>query len=207
MIKLIEAIKTRRSVNFFESYEISDEEIYKIIELANLSPSSMNLQPWKVIVVKTLDMKKKLKEACFNQIKVVEASCDFVIVADPMCLEENIDKVLESWVQLGYLKQDLVENYKKNAFNLYKTPLSIERKVFAVKNSSFFAMSLMYAAMALGFSTHPMDGFNEAKVRQLLDLPETVIIPVIIACGKVRKDIKLLPRAYRRSVKDFIKVI
>jgi len=65
MIKLIEAIKTRRSVNFFESYEISDEEIYKIIELANLSPSSMNLQPWKVIVVKTLDMKKKVKRGLF----------------------------------------------------------------------------------------------------------------------------------------------
>ena len=133
-------------------------------------------------------MKNKLKEACFNQAKVSEASCNFVVVADPHALEENIDDVLKSWVDLGYMSEETASNYKNMALGLYETQDSLKRKIFAVKNSSFYAMSLMYAAMAFGYETHPMDGFDENKVKNLLNLPENVIIPVIIACGKFKKD-------------------
>ncbi|MGB9731863.1 MULTISPECIES: nitroreductase family protein [Calditerrivibrio] len=202
------ALKSRRSINFFDqNHTISDEEINSILELANYTPSSMNLQPWKIIVVKSFDIKNKLREACFNQSKVSEASCNFVVVADPHALEENIDDVLKSWVDLGYITEETASNYKNMALGLYETQDSLKRKIFAVKNSSFYAMSLMYAAMAIGYETHPMDGFDENKVKTLLNLPEYVIIPVIIACGKFKKDAVLLPRAFRRNVEKFSKII
>ncbi len=205
---IITAIGERRSVSFFEpGHEISDEEIKGIIKLANNTPSSMNLQPWKVIVVKSNELKEKLKEACFNQEKVVEASCNFIVLADPKGLEENIYSVLKSWVDLGYMSKEASENYKNMAQALYDSTESIKRKLFAVKNSSFFAMSLMYAAMAFGYDTHPMDGFDESKVKSLFEIPEYMIVPVIIACGKFRKNAKLLPRAFRRNVDEFTKIL
>jgi nitroreductase len=155
------ALKSRRSINFFDqNHTISDEEINSILELANYTPSSMNLQPWKIIVVKSFDIKNKLREACFNQSKVSEASCNFVVVADPHALEENIDDVLKSWVDLGYITEETASNYKNMALGLYETQDSLKRKIFAVKNSSFYAMSLMYAAMAIGYETHQMYGFD-----------------------------------------------
>lgn len=202
------ALEKRRSVNFFEkSHTISDEEIKNILALANNTPSSMNLQPWKVIVVKSDEFKEKLKLACFNQAKVVEASCNFIILADTKALEENINSVLKSWVELGYMSEETAENYRKMALSLYDSTDSIKRKIFAVKNSSFFAMSLMYSAMAYGYDTHPMDGFEEEKVKSLFEIPEYMTIPVIIACGKFRKDAKLLPRAFRRDVDEFAKIL
>jgi len=207
-MEIVDALKNRRSVNFFlENHDITDDEIKRILELANYTPSSMNLQPWKVVVVKSKDIKDKLKEACFNQPKVSEASCDFIIIADPSALEENIDDVLKSWIDLGYMTKETSENYKKMAYSLYDNPDSVKRKIFAIKNSSFFAMSLMYAAMALGYDTHPMDGFDENKVKTLFDLPENIAIPVIIACGKFRTGANLLPRAYRRNIDNFVKIV
>ncbi|MCX8084396.1 MAG: nitroreductase family protein [Calditerrivibrio sp.] len=205
---ILSAINSRRSVNYFDpNYEMTDDEIGKILEVANLTPSSMNLQPWKVIVAKSLEIKGKLKEACFNQQKVVEASCNFIIVADPYALEENLEAVLKSWIDLGYLNSELAEKYRSMAFALYQQPESTVRKFFAIKNASFFAMSVMYAALGYGFSTHPMDGFDEKMVKSLFNLPEDIVIPVIIACGKFKEDAKLLPRAFRRDLSEFVKIV
>lgn len=52
-MELIQSIKERRSINFFEAgVEISDDTIRELLSLANLAPSSFNLQPWRVVVVK-----------------------------------------------------------------------------------------------------------------------------------------------------------
>ena len=48
---LEEAIKTRRSVRGFLKKEVSKEVIKRAFELAQLSPSNSNIQPWHVFVV------------------------------------------------------------------------------------------------------------------------------------------------------------
>ncbi|MEF3253941.1 MAG: nitroreductase family protein [Deferribacterales bacterium] len=205
---ILTGIKERRSINFFEVGKvIPDDTEIELIKVANLAPSSMNLQPWKLIVVKTEEMKEKLMQVAFGQPKVKEASVVFVIIADPKALEENIDKVLESWVNLGYIDKPTAEKYKQMAFALYSDPNSEKRKIFAVKNSSFFAMNLMNAARGFGLETHPMDGFDEASLKKLFNLDDNVIIPLIIACGYKREGITLLPRAFRRDIDDFVKFV
>ncbi|MGM0607377.1 MAG: nitroreductase family protein [Candidatus Muiribacteriota bacterium] len=204
----IQGIKERRAINFFDSsQEMSDKKIKNIINLANLTPSSMNLQPWELIVVKSKENKELLKKYAFNQPKVTETSINFIVVANPEGVEENINDVLNSWVKLGYMKEEHIENFKNNAFNLYKDKFSEKRIHFAIKNASFFAMSLMYAAQAYGFKTHPMDGFNEEKVKIKFKIAENKHIPVIIACGYPSPELNLLPRAYRRPVENFVKFI
>ena len=72
-----------------------------------------------------------------------------------------------------------------------------------MKNTAFFGMSLMAAARGLGLESHAMDGFDEAMVKKEFDIPEDRIIPLLLAVGYPVKDLKLLPRAYRRDLKDF----
>ena len=43
-----------------------------------------------------------------------------------------------------------------------------KQQAFAVKNTGFFGMSLMYAAKELGFDTHPMDGFDHDAVKEVV---------------------------------------
>lgn len=62
---------------------------------------------------------------------------------------------------MGYIKPEMMGNYKNTANNLYGSPDSLKRKIFAVKNASLFAMNLMIAARGFGLETHPMDGFDE----------------------------------------------
>ncbi len=204
----VENIKGRRSVNYFDaSFNISDQEINEILELANLTPSSMNLQPWRVIAVKSLERKLALKKCAMNQNKVEEASVVFIVIAEQDACEKNIDEVLKSWVEIGYMDVKTAVRYKSFPQKLYGLTGSEKRKLFAIKNASFFAMTLMYSARALGYETHPIDGFNEEELKREFSIPDSSIVPVIIAAGKLSPSAKILPRAWRKALKDFSAIV
>lgn len=208
LMNVIQAIRERRSINFFQTgRELSDEKILELIEVANLTPSSFNLQPWKVIVVKNPERKKTLKKCAFDQPKAEEASAVLIIVADPNGVEDNIERVLDSWQDLGYMKPDMRETYKGMTNNLYGTVDSLTRKIFAVKNASLFAMTFMLAAKGLGLETHPMDGFDEGCIKKEFDIPEDKIIPMLITVGYLREGTVLLPRAFRRKPEEFVRFV
>lgn len=205
---VINAIKERRSINFFQTGEkIPENKLAELLELANLSPSSFDLQPWKAVVVQDPEKKKILRKCAMNQPKAEEASAVVIVIADPAGVEENMEQVLESWQKLGYMKPEMRDTYKNMADKLYGAPDSLKRRTFAVKNAGLFAMSLMIAAKGIGLETHPMDGFDEECIKKEFNIPEGKIIPMIIAVGYLKEGVKLLPRAFRREIKDFVTFI
>lgn len=65
----LSAVLERRSINFFEqNAEIPDDKIKEIISIANTAPSSFNMQPWEVIVVKSKEKKKDFERVCNESI-------------------------------------------------------------------------------------------------------------------------------------------
>jgi nitroreductase len=203
---VIQAIRERRSINFFEpGKEIPEDKLKELLELANLAPSSFNIQPWKVVVIKDAEKKKILRKCAFDQPKVEEASVVLIMVADPKSVEENFSKVLDNWQELGYMKPEMRETYINMAKNLYGDEDSLKRKLFAVKNTALFAMNLMLAAKGLGLDTHPMDGFDEDCIKKEFNIPADKIIPMLIAVGNLKSGRTLLPRAFRRSIDNFVK--
>lgn len=201
---LLDAIKGRRSINFFDpDLEITDDKIDELLRLANLAPSSFNLQPWRVVVVKSPERKKALRECAMGQPKAEEASAVLIIVADPDALEENVPRVLDSWEKLGYLKPENRDGTENLMMTHYGEPGSFKRILFAVKNASLFAMNLMLAARGVGLETHPMDGFDEEALKKEFRIPEDKRVPMLVAVGGLREGAELLPRAWRRNLAEF----
>lgn len=204
---ILQAIENRRSINYFDpARPIPADTLTALLETANLAPSSMNLQPWRVIVVTDPGRKTALRQCAFNQPKVEEASVMLIMIADPTAVETNIDRVLDSWIDLGFLKPEMRETYQGLAAGLYDTPDSLRRKFFAVKNASLYAMTLMIAAQGLGLETHPMDGFDEAAVKNEFGIPDACIVPMLIAVGYLKPGVTLLPRAFRRELSEFVSI-
>ncbi|MFC1910246.1 nitroreductase family protein [Chloroflexota bacterium] len=59
---LLEMVKRTRSIRRFKPDPIPDEYIDKIIEVARWAPSGFNQQPWEFVVVKNLELRKKIAE-------------------------------------------------------------------------------------------------------------------------------------------------
>ena len=66
---VIKAIKTRRSIRSFKKKKVLLSEIKKILELASLSPSGSNTQPWNVHVLYGNSLKKFTEEMVNEFIK------------------------------------------------------------------------------------------------------------------------------------------
>lgn len=80
---LIDAIKERRSIRAFEATLIPDATIGRLLESAHLAPSAGNLEPWKFIVVKDADLRRKVAAAAYDQDFIGEAPVCIVVCAEP----------------------------------------------------------------------------------------------------------------------------
>ncbi len=196
----LKIILERRSITFFDkTKEIEDELLIKIVELASLAPSSYNLQPWEVIIVKNKENKKKLREICFNQEKVEDASANIVVIANYKRAINNIERVLDDFKSKGYpisVNKSIIENFYTN-----------NAKMRAVRDASLFAMNLMLIARFFNLETHPMEGFNEKLLREFLNIEDYKEIPLIIAIGYKDLTKELLPQGIRFPFSDFGKII
>src|SRR5271163_106658 len=61
--EFMERMSARRSVRFMSSEPVPFELIENAIRCASLAPSGANQQPWKFVVVKDPEIKRKIREA------------------------------------------------------------------------------------------------------------------------------------------------
>src|ERR1700744_4692372 len=135
---LSQAIAQRRATPSFDGSPIPGEDLKKILQAGLQAPSGYNLQPWRFIVVRTPEQKKRLRGASFNQPKVEEASAVIVACGDADGWRSGD---LEEMLRLGRLG-GMPENYAEQAkttipnylSNHHNMPLWIKRKVMLALN-------------------------------------------------------------------------
>ncbi len=89
---VIEAIKARQETKKFKRDLIPEEKLKAVMNAMRLASSAKNLQPWKFIIVRDEDLKRKLVGACGNQKFIAEAP--IVVIACGL--------VGEAYPYLGY---------------------------------------------------------------------------------------------------------
>lgn len=74
-------LNERHSCKMFDShYEFSSEELEEIAEIARLSPSSYNTQPWHFVMVTNKDLKNQIAaHSYFNEEMIKSASALMVV--------------------------------------------------------------------------------------------------------------------------------
>jgi nitroreductase len=81
-MEVLEAIKWRRSIRFFTSQPVSEEEVKTLIDAARHAPSAGNIQPWEFIIVKKAEIKHRLVVAALNQTFIEQAPIVIVVCAN-----------------------------------------------------------------------------------------------------------------------------
>jgi len=204
-MELKKVFEDRRSVNFFDSTkQLEKETLKKIINLAVLAPSAFNLQPWKIIAVKSSEAKEKLLKLANNQTKIMEAPVTLIIAGDKKGFESSNPEwsVLEKIVG----DKEVVKNYQKFAEILYGT--SEARKIkFAESNAALLAMSIMYAAKEYGVDTHPMSGIDFEGVEKEFGLEEKYSVVMLIGLGYFDTTKELYPRRARKEYEEIVEEV
>lgn len=180
---LSEVIEQRRATPSFDGKPIPDADLKKILEAGLKMPSGYNLQPWRFVVVRTPEQRRRLRSASYNQAKVEEASAVIVACGDKDGWRTDMDEMIRMGRENG-----MTENYAEGARASIPNYLGNHPNLTAWLNRhvmlAFTAMLLM--AEALGYDTAPMEGFEADKVCQVLNLPISYEVVALLAIGHLK---------------------
>ncbi len=173
--EILKAHSFRRAIKEFETEQkISDEDFEFILEVGRKSPSSFGWEPWKFIVVQNMELREKLMVPSWGAQKQLPSASHFVILlarkGDEM--RAGSDYLKYKSQQIDQLPQEIEEmkvgffkNFMENEFDL-----TDDRKIFdwACKQVYLPFANMMTAAAQIGIDSCPIEGFDRAKVEEIL---------------------------------------
>jgi nitroreductase len=190
---LSQAIQERRATPSFEDVPIHNADLEKIIRAGLQAPSGYNLQPWRFVVVRDAEQKKKLRAASFGQPKVEQASAVIVACGDPMGWKDgDLDEMLRISAQHGFNDPAEQEKIRKTVTGFLGGPAGKAAGIeptfdlWANRQTMIAFTTMMWAAETLGYDTAPMEGFMEDQVKTLLKIPERVRLVALLAIGRLK---------------------
>ena len=202
-------IESRRAVRRFSAESIPDEVIRDCLEMAVLAPNSCNLQPWSFQVVRDPALLAKLHPVCMSQ-NAAKAPLIIAVLARPDTWKQACQNIVTYWPEpqvpqrissfyaktapfqynqgplglLGLFKRQLVRVLALRK-PLMRTPNSkAQMRLWAVKSTALAAENLMLAFQSHGYATCPMEGFDEPRLRKVLDIPRQALPIMLLAVGR-----------------------
>ncbi|SDQ18954.1 nitroreductase / dihydropteridine reductase [Chryseobacterium soldanellicola] len=158
-MNFLEKMKMRYTVKKYNPQgKISEEQVQQLKEILNLSPSSINSQPWNFVFINNPDTKAKLSEfSYFNKEKVLDSN--YVIVFQVIKNPEYFEKQIE-------------ENLPEGSVNYYKTfvkPKGEEAIKSWLRHQVYLSLGVLLSACAdMGIDSTPMEGIETDKYDWIL---------------------------------------
>lgn len=185
-----EIVYGRRSIKTYDpNVKISREEMTEILAEATRAPSSLNMQPWRFLVIDSQEGKERLLPlAKFNKDKVASSSAVIALFADINNIE-YAEEIYEKSVELGYMPSE-VKDYQLNSLKPYYEAIS--EKVLRdtiILDAGLVSMQLMLVARAHGYDTNAVGGYEKDLIAEAFDLDKDRHIPVmLITIGKAASE-------------------
>ena len=179
-------VLNRRSIrNYDPSYEIEHSELLQIIDEAAKAPSSVNLQPWRFVIVESEEAKAKLKPLIrFNTLQNETSSAMILIFGDLKC-QEYAQEIYQEAVNRGLMPQEVMEKQLASIVPMYDSLNKAQMERIVQIDASLVAMQLMLVARSHGYDTNPIGGFDADQLAAAFDLDEERFHPVmILSIGK-----------------------
>ncbi|MGM0518446.1 MAG: NAD(P)H-dependent oxidoreductase [Campylobacterota bacterium] len=183
--QFLEAMDFRHACKVFdENKKIPKEDMNYILEVAQKSPSSFGMEPWKFLVITNEELKAKIRPLCWNQVQITSCSHLVVVLAGIDCVkpQSGIPKKRFSRREMPQEKLDFYLNLY--ASHLEDTLATNENIYSWTACQTYIALgNMMTAAAAIGVDSCPIEGFEKEKVDKLLNLDTSkyqtsVILPL-----------------------------
>jgi nitroreductase len=182
---LSDAIGGRRATPSFDGAPIPAEDLEKILKAGLYAPSGYNMQPWRFVVVRSPEQKKRLRAASYNQAKVEEASAVIVACGDADGWRKDLDEMLEMG-RAGGMPESYAAQAQSSVPNYMSSFTSDQMKQWLNKQVMLAYTHMLLMAEVLGYDTAPMEGFEQERVHEALRLPLSYWVVALLAVGHLK---------------------
>ena len=174
-MSVLEVIRGRRSVRRFTEEPVSSEELEKVLEAARWAPSWVNVQPWKIIIVKNPEKKEALKET--------------LLPKNPAA--KGLDQAPVLLVLVG----------EKGKSGLYGDTFATDKGDWYMFDLGIAAQNIALAAHSLGLGTVHVGAIDHKKAGAILGVAEGFEVVEILTLGRPAFDPKAPPR---KELREFV---
>lgn len=207
-----QVVENRRSVRVFTQEQIPDAVVEECLDLALLAPTSSNLQCWEFYWVKNEQAKADLVKACLSQPAAATAQTLIVCVARTNTWKKNAKQMLAALEKYPETPKAVKLYYSKlvpfvygqgflgvwGALKKYlilpvaglfrpvpRGPVGLAgMREWAHKTTALACENLMLSLSAAGYDSCPMEGFDEVRVKRLLNLGCGAYVTMVVGAGR-----------------------
>lgn len=179
---LIEKLQKRYATKKFNpSKKVSEDKIQRILEAANLTASSIGIQPYKFILVKDEVKRKALVEHSLGQNQVVDASHLLVIAIRTNINESFLDDYVAFMEKERELPKGTLDAYKNGALGFIKMQETPEKMNIWTAKQAYIALgTLLISCAEEGVDSVPIEGFMPSMYDEVLGLKEKNLKSVLV---------------------------
>jgi nitroreductase len=203
----IKPLEWRYATKHFDPHQkLSANQLTNLLNTINLAPSSYGLQPYQVVVIEDVEIRKQLKEVCFQQPQITEASQVIIFATHKELTNNHIDEFMERIAKSRNMDVSNLSEFKGMVSNKVNHFTSEERMHWSAKQCYIALGFLLYTSAQMGIDACPMEGFLPAEVDKILGLEEKNLKSVVMATVGFRADkdkYQHLPKV-RKDLKDLI---
>lgn len=166
------ALQFRHACKVFDTTKkIPHNQFLEILQAGRLSPSSLGLEPTRLLVVRDKNLRERLKEVCWNQIQLTSASEVVVLKCQ---LQQMIPP--SNYINAMSFRRGKTDEERKKWIKFYdrflKTNESngITLRHWVEKQSYIAGSTMMNYAAYLGIDSCAIEGFEERKLNKVLEI-------------------------------------
>ena len=202
-MQLLENLKWRYATKKMDaSKKVSEQNIDYIKEAVQLSASSYGLQPYKILEIKNLELRKELKLFSWNQSQITDASHLFLFCNYLNVIEENVDSLIQLKSEITKIYIDKLSVYGDFVKGKLKEKSETEMFHWTAKQTYIALSNAMNACAELQIDCTPMEGFENHDYNQKLGLTEKGLNAcVVLAIGyRDNEDASQNSKKVRKSI-------
>ncbi|NRB61080.1 MAG: nitroreductase family protein [Winogradskyella sp.] len=184
---------TSSNLQLWEFYHVTNPETLKQLAQACFNQSAAKTAKQLVVVVARKDLWKKRAKAnidFLNKVFDKEDLTEREIKRKKMALSYYTKLIPTIYFDflgiLGYIKFmvfQVIGLFKP----VYRQVRQSDMRIVAHKSAGLAAQNFMTSMAAIGYDTCPMEGSDTLRVKQVLDLPRSAEVNMVIGCG-IRDD-------------------
>ena len=194
MSDLLETLQWRYATKKMDPAKtVPQDKVERILEAVRLTASSSGLHPYEVFVVTNPALREQIKPHAWNQSQVTDASHLLVFAAWDNYTAERINARFDLVNTVRGFKNEGWEAYRQQILATYPQRDAETNYQHAARQAYIGVGTALIAAAQEKVDSTPMEGFDPAKVDEILGLRE-----------KGLRSVVMLPLGYRADEGDWL---
>jgi nitroreductase/dihydropteridine reductase len=179
---LTDKLKWRYATKKFDSTKkIAAEKLETVLEAVQLSPSSLGLQHYRVLIIEDAATREKLRAAAYGQSQITDASQLIVFAAETGINEAFGKKYIDNIALVRKTPRENLAGLEAMVLGAINSRTPENRLLWAQKQA-YIALGVLISATAeLDIDSCPMEGFDPAQFDEILGLKEKGLTATVIA--------------------------